>query len=210
MLVTPDQKILLPDRRLLVPTRCPRCGKVRRPDFRARTRRRLAPRWMRGVAAMLSGDSVQVGSDDGIRVKDDGIVIAGSGDPCCCAGVCSFCPSAPASVNMAVSGISTCPGSVTSPNGTFTLPFLQNLGGLSCRYVLQTGGVAYEFDLEQSGSLHQSVVNIQQQVNSLGYFVQINSETSSSLCSFPKTFANSFTSCSGSLAGEGGSVTVTV
>jgi hypothetical protein len=31
-----------------------------------------------------SGDAIQVGSDGAIRVKDDGIVVAGDGDPCCC------------------------------------------------------------------------------------------------------------------------------
>ena len=50
------------------------------------TPRRPWARWWRpwGGAARASGNLLQVGSDGKLRVKEEGIVVAGEGDPCWC------------------------------------------------------------------------------------------------------------------------------
>lgn len=72
--------LTLPDQRITVPERCPRCGgwrDVRRPAAR--------PHWRGGSRARIAGDAAQVGQTDGAaRIKDDGWVVAGNADPCCC------------------------------------------------------------------------------------------------------------------------------
>lgn len=35
----------------------------------------------------MAGDMVQVGADDAVRIQDDGIVVGGDSDPCCCSAV---------------------------------------------------------------------------------------------------------------------------
>ncbi len=40
----------------------------------------------------MAGNAIQVGSTDGaIRVKSNGIVVAGASDPCCCQTICQGC-----------------------------------------------------------------------------------------------------------------------
>lgn len=80
---------------------------------------------MRGVSAMLAGDDVQVGSDDAIRVKNDGIVVAGSSDPCCCSGGCGC--SNWTSCTVVVSGNTLC--ACLWPNHTKVESFSYNSSG---------------------------------------------------------------------------------
>lgn len=65
--------------------RCWRCGKVRQPQGRTlRTPRRILPRWGRPSAILTAGDLLQVDPDGKIKIKENGIVVAGSTDNCCC------------------------------------------------------------------------------------------------------------------------------
>ena len=81
--------ILAPSRKIIAPDYCPTCGKVRHPrrapTFPARRNRWLPNRWRGGVDAMNAGSGIQVDSSGRIKVKSNGIVVAGASDPCCCA-----------------------------------------------------------------------------------------------------------------------------
>lgn len=108
------------------PFRCLQCGRWRIPRTRNyRDPRKLATRWKNPLGLLMSGDSVQVGSDGGIRIKDDGIVIAGDSDPCCCAG-CIPCTDVSVSFEFSFNGDPTsCDFFVTEfkatsdPSGTY-------------------------------------------------------------------------------------------
>jgi hypothetical protein len=109
MILAPRREIILPGER-----RCRRCGKpIVRPDFPAR---RQSPsrrgRWDRWLSPAMSGDLVQVGADDKVRVKTgggvDGVVVAGASDACCCTalGTCALCgASPPLNLTVTVAGL---------------------------------------------------------------------------------------------------------
>lgn len=91
--------------RIVIPTRCPTCGKWRARRT-LRNPRRVFPRWGRS-SRLVNLDGLQVGSDDAVRVSDDDkLIVAGSGDPCCCeepAAPCSDCTSTHASIAVTLS-----------------------------------------------------------------------------------------------------------
>lgn len=63
----------------------------------------------------MPGDTVQIGSDNAIRIgSDDKIKVAGAADPCCCTPAtdpaCGFCNNGtvPSSITLDLSGLSLC------------------------------------------------------------------------------------------------------
>jgi hypothetical protein len=132
--------IYTPDRSILAPARCRRCGRFRIPP---RTRRRYASRWLRPFTsrAMAAGD-VMLDADGNVLLTSDGNVLLddGSGDPCACCGgtignglACSNCSNTPpAGFICTITGCDICTGcqagigqSATytgdAVNGTYTL-----------------------------------------------------------------------------------------
>jgi hypothetical protein len=132
--------ILAPDNRLLIPARCPRCGRFRIPR---RTRRRFAPRWRSSAPLLNSG--VQIG-DSGLVIGDSGVLITdgteANADTCCCTGTASpepcACSNCTNDANLMaccwrldLAGITTCPG-FTHPNGNGSYPLWYTLPSGSC------------------------------------------------------------------------------
>jgi len=80
--------IFAPPRKIIAPDYCPTCGKVRHPrrapTFPARRNRWMPNRWRGGVDATNAGNGIQVSSAGAIKVRSNGIVVAGASDPCCC------------------------------------------------------------------------------------------------------------------------------
>lgn len=59
----------------------------------------------------MAGNLLQIGNSDGkIRIKSNGVIVAGVGDPCCCVATCSECASGttPATIRCVVSGVTLC------------------------------------------------------------------------------------------------------
>jgi hypothetical protein len=152
--------ILAPSRKIIAPDYCPTCGKVRHPrrapTFPARRNRWLPNRWRGGVDAMNAGNGIQVDSSGRIKVKSNGIVVAGASDACCC--VC--CPAGSVniltmtSITVVVSGVTLCScykfsSSIylipDNPNGTWTIPMSGGTGGIyfGNRYVYSDSGCSH-------------------------------------------------------------------
>lgn len=136
--------LLIPDRKLIVPSRCRRCGKLLCSN-RLYDRMRTVPRWGRPREVFNAGNYAQVGSDNAARVKDNGLVVAGDSDPCCCAPPCSTCANISGAV-VTFSGITACTCSdgglgltseklVIDPNNSYSLPGF-SLSGFNCTSVL--------------------------------------------------------------------------
>lgn len=85
----------------------------------------------------MAGNAIQVSSSTGaIRVKNDGIVVAGAGDPCCCdSGVCKTCEQI-TGITVTLSGITLCSACFRSITSNWKI----------------TGYVGGTFDLAVSGS----------------------------------------------------------
>jgi hypothetical protein len=61
----------------------------------------------------MPGSLIQVGSDDLIRVKDEGIVVAGTNDACCCDATCQYPPcsdGAPLWMDLTLDAVTFVPG----------------------------------------------------------------------------------------------------
>lgn len=130
------------------PERCRRCGGiVRHPRFAPTLPRRYAPRWRRApLWRNMAGNAIQVGTSDGaIRVKDNGIVVAGDTDECCCEDSVTHCafnecnsPSVTtSSITVTFAGCAlisdTCDVAVDSGfviSGSFDLPCITTTGKL--------------------------------------------------------------------------------
>lgn len=97
--------LLIPSRQLIVPTRCPRCG-------RWRTRRRYAPRDRLRHRLLNASSGVQV-STTGIVIASTGTVVTATtnGDTCCCTTAgspCSRCSgTTPATWVLSFSSVTT-------------------------------------------------------------------------------------------------------
>lgn len=70
----------------------------------------------------MAGNLLQVGNADGkVRVKSNGVVVAGASDPCCCAVACPACDAllstTPSSIAVTISGVSICSSCTTPPSG---------------------------------------------------------------------------------------------
>jgi hypothetical protein len=132
--------IYTPDRSIIAPARCTRCGRFRIPP---RNRHRYTPRWLRPYSTrnMAAGDVMLDASGNVLLTSDGNVLLSdGSGSPCrcCSAGTpCSACSgTTPATWIVSFSSITlrtTCfnqnPGDGTSAkfttgstfSGTFTL-----------------------------------------------------------------------------------------
>jgi hypothetical protein len=132
--------ILTPDRSIITPARCPRCGRLR-----IRSRRRIAPHWRGGVRArsMANGDRLLDTSGNVILDTSGNVVLDNGGDmSCCCGGTptpepcaCSNCTNDSNLMaccwRLDLAGISTCPG-VGVPNGNGSYPLWYTLPSGSC------------------------------------------------------------------------------
>jgi hypothetical protein len=143
--------------RIVVPTRCPHCGKWRMPRVRRRTPRtnalrRIFPRWRGGVPALNVGSGLQV-SSTGLVVSLNGLVVSdgteANADTCCCTGggdgaACGNCDVTPplqyTLVFDSLTRCSQCDGTggipahsfkftAGDPNGTFTVTQDTGSGG---------------------------------------------------------------------------------
>lgn len=100
----------------------------------------------------MAGNTLQIGSDNALRVKSNGLVVAGASDPCCCSVPCSQCSgTTPASIRVVFDSVTLCTTGCTqtysgthwsnivaSIDGTYDLP---QVSGSPCSYSAIIGSV---------------------------------------------------------------------
>src|ERR1035438_3164562 len=96
---------------------------------------------------LMSGNLRQVGSADGkVRVKNNGPVVAGAGDPCCCATPCTTCAGTQGSASIVKSG--TCGTCRAFGTATF-VAIGAGTGACEWLWLLDLGGgVEYRLKLD--------------------------------------------------------------
>ncbi len=140
--------IITPDRNIVTPVRCSKCGRWREPRT-LRTPRRFAPRWGRMSPILNVDTSLRVDTNGFVMVGADSKIFA-SDDPtaACCDCKCANCDpdTTPASLDVTLSSTIVCPGSflIASPepgtlviNGTTidgTFPVVKVASPGSCNY----------------------------------------------------------------------------
>ena len=100
----------------------------------------------------MAGNTIQVGTDNKIRIKTNGIVVAGAADSCCCGGgvTCTNCSSGsgPSTYRVVITGWTGCTCAFVAGvdrftvngnlNGTWDLSFVSQIGNVCTWKVLTT------------------------------------------------------------------------
>jgi hypothetical protein len=122
--------LLAPARSIIVPVRCPRCGKWR-VATRARNPHRYFPRWPTRLRSFnVYGPQINGAGNPVVNATGDPVLADDAGSAgCCCTSSgtpCSSCASGttPIAFTVTVSGITACSGFTLTPdpNGTYTCP----------------------------------------------------------------------------------------
>lgn len=142
--------IVIDEPRIIVPSRVPSRRRPRHPHVTPRRHQPWCPQFR--LDTLNAGNRVQVGSTNGrVRVKNNGIVVAGASDPCCCAPPmnCLRCTTTPQVITAVISGVTICPPCIPNDvEGLYHTWFLD----LSGTYTINNSAIVCQWSIANSST----------------------------------------------------------